>query len=140
MGFASHPLREKKFVNHVLMGAEPNPPSFMGGGGNLPGPMHYCFFGLASCYTGVFAMMAAMLGIELKKVKIRVEAHINFSRMFALGNQPAMEEVRVFLQLVSRASPENIRETEKMAQEGCPVVYTLLNPIKFTPSLEIEKG
>ncbi len=115
-------------------------PTFMGGGGSLPGPMHYCFFGLASCYTGIFATMAAMLGIELKKVKTRVEADINFSRMFALGDQPAIEEVRVFLKVVSPASPEKIREAEKMAQERCPVVFTLLNPIKFTPSLEIEPG
>ena len=35
-------------------------PTFMGGSGTLPGPMHYCFYGLASCYTGTFATMAAM--------------------------------------------------------------------------------
>ncbi len=119
---------------------EVDSPTFMGGGGSLPGPMHYCFFGLASCYAAVFATMAAMLGIELKKVKIRVEADINFSRMFGLGDQPAMEEVRVVLRVVSPAPPEKIREAEKMAQERCPVVFTLVNPIKFTPSLEIEKG
>lgn len=28
---------------------EADNPTFMGGGGNLPGPMHYCFYGLASC-------------------------------------------------------------------------------------------
>lgn len=112
---------------------EVDSPTFMGGGGSLPGPMHYCFFGLASCYTAVFATMAAMLGIELKEVKTRVEADINFSRMFALGDQPAIEEVRVFLRVVSPASPEEIREAEKMAQERCPVVFTLLNPIKIHP-------
>ena len=38
-------------------------PTFMGGGGSLPGPIHYCFFGLASCHTGVFATMAAWWSI-----------------------------------------------------------------------------
>jgi len=38
-------------------------PAFMGGGGSLPGPMHHCLFGLASCHTGVFATMAAWWSI-----------------------------------------------------------------------------
>ncbi len=56
-------------------------PTFMGGTGSLPGPMHYCFYGLASCYTGTFATMAAMLGIKLKKLTTKVEADVNFSKV-----------------------------------------------------------
>ena len=41
---------------------EADQPTNLGGGGNLPGPMHYCFYGLASCYTATFATMAGMLG------------------------------------------------------------------------------
>lgn len=112
-------------------------PTFMGGGGNLPGPMHYCFFRLASCYTGTFATMAAMLGIELKKLTVKVEADINFSRVFGAGENPVMEEVRVTLEVVSDAPEEKIREAEKLALERCPVVYTLRNPVKLTPSIRI---
>ena len=86
-------------------------PTFMGGGGNLPGPMHYCFFGLASCYTGTFATMAAMLGIELKAVTTRVEADVNFSRVFGITDEPVMEEVRVVLNVVSDAPEEKIRNS-----------------------------
>lgn len=112
-------------------------PTFMGGGGTLPGPMHYCFFGLASCYTGTFATMAAMLGITLKKLSIKVEADINFSRVFGAGDQPVMEEVRVILDVVSDDPEEKIKEAEKLALERCPVVFTLRNPVKLTPSLKI---
>ncbi len=118
---------------------EADNPTFMGGGGSLPGPMHYCFFGLASCYTGVFATMATMLGIELKKVTTRVEADLNFSRMCGLGDQPPMEEVRVILDVVSNATPEKIKEAEELAQQRCPVVYTMRNIVKLTPSLKILK-
>ncbi len=45
---------------------ESDQPTGMGGGGSRPGPMHYCFFGLISCYTATFAAMASMMGIELK--------------------------------------------------------------------------
>ena len=113
-------------------------PTFMGGGGSLPGPMHYCFSGLASCYIGTFATMASMLGIKLAKLAVRVEADINFSRVFGISDQPIMEEVRVILKVVSDSPEEKIREAEELALERCPVVFTLRNPIKLVPSLEIH--
>ncbi len=114
-------------------------PTFMGGGGKLPGPMHYCFYGLASCYTGTFATMAAMLGIELKKLTTRVEADVNFSRVFGVSEEPTMEEVRVTLTVESDAPEEKIKEAEELALQRCPVVFTLKNPVKLTPKLEILK-
>jgi uncharacterized OsmC-like protein len=50
-----------------------------------------------------------------------------------------MEEVRVKLTVVSDAPPEKIREAENLAQQRCPVVYTMRNIVKLTPTLEISK-
>src|SRR3990172_8275740 len=36
-------------------------PTTMGGGGRLPGPLHYCMYGMAACYAATFATMAAMM-------------------------------------------------------------------------------
>lgn len=115
-------------------------PTFMGGGGKLPGPMHYCFFGLASCYTGMFATVAAMLEIPLTKLTVKVEADVNFERAFGLGDAPTMEEVRVTLNVVSPAPEARIREAEELALQRCPVVFTLRNPVKLTPKIEISRG
>lgn len=114
-------------------------PTFMGGNGSLPGPMHYCFYGLASCYTGTFATMASMLGIKLKKLTTRVEADINFSKVFGVNDSPIMEEVRVIVTVVSDAPEEKIKQAEELALERCPVVFTLKNPIKLVPELKITK-
>jgi len=116
---------------------EADNPTFMGGSGRFPGPMHYCFFGLASCYTGTFATMAAILGIELQKLTTRVEADVNFSQVFGAGDQPIMEEVRVILQVVSDAPEKKIKEAEALALQRCPVVFTLRNPVKLVPFLEV---
>lgn len=113
-------------------------PTFMGGGGNFPGPMHYCFFGLASCYTGTFATMAAMLGIKIKSLTSRVEADINFSRVFGVSEEPTIDEVRVIINIQSDAPEDKIKEAEKLALERCPVVFTLRNPVKLVPKLEIS--
>jgi len=81
--------------------------------------------------------MAAMLGIKLKKLTTRVEADVNFSRVFGLGDQPIIEEVRITLHVVSDAPEEKIKEVETLALQRCPVVFTLRNPVKLTPRLEI---
>ncbi|MBI5407662.1 MAG: OsmC family protein [Nitrospirae bacterium] len=119
---------------------EMDSPTFMGGGGKLPGPMHYCFYGLAACYTATFATMASMLGIELKRLTTRVEADVNFSRVFGVSDAPVMEEVRVTLSVVSSAPEEKIREAEGLAIQRCPVVFTLKNPVKLTPYLKISRA
>jgi uncharacterized OsmC-like protein len=113
-------------------------PTFMGGSGSLPGPMHYCFYGLASCYTGTFATMAAMLGIKLKKLTTKVEADLNFSKVFGISDEPIIEEVRVKLTVVSDAPEEKIKQAEELALQRCPVVFTLRNPVKLVPSIEIS--
>lgn len=117
---------------------EADNPTFMGGGGKMPGPMHYCFYGLASCYTGVFATIASMLGIELKKLSVRVEADVNFEKVFGISSAPIMEEVRLKLAVATDAPEEKVREVERLAQERCPAVYSLANPIPFKTSVEIE--
>ena len=115
-------------------------PSFMGGGGTLPGPLHYCFFGLVSCYTALFVAMATMLGVVLKKLTAKVEADVNFSQVFGIGDLPIMEEVRIRLYVVSDSPEEKIRKAEELAIQRCPAVYTLKNPVKLTPFLSISKG
>lgn len=112
-------------------------PSFMGGTGMNPGPFHYCFFGLAACYTGVFASTASMMGIRLKSLRVRVEADIRFERALGLEGPPPMEEVRVTLTVSSDDPPEKIREAEELALRRCPVVYTLRNPIRLTPHIVV---
>ena len=116
---------------------EVDSPTFMGGGGSLPGPMHYCFSGLASCYVATFATMASMIGIKLEKLAVRVEADLNFSKVFGMSDEPIMEEVRVILSVRSDAPEEKIKEAEELALQRCPVVFTLRNPVKLVPSLEI---
>src|SRR4030065_828200 len=64
---------------------ETDQPRNLGGGGTRPGPLHYCFFGLLSCYTSTFAAMASMMGIRLKRLTARLDGDLNFSRAFGLS-------------------------------------------------------
>ncbi len=117
---------------------ESDQPKNLGGGGTRPGPLHYCFFGLVSCYTATFAAMAAMKGIELKKLTAKLEGNLNFSRVFGLSGGPVMEEIRIILQVVSDAPREKLEEVEKLASERCPAVFALTEKVRLNTALEVN--
>ena len=118
---------------------ESDQPVSLGGSGTRPGPLHYCFFGLVSCYTATFAAMASQMGIELKRLTARLEGNLNFSRVFGLSKEPVMEEIRITLQVESDAPREKLEEAEKLAYERCPAVFALTEQVKLNTSLEVRK-
>ena len=118
---------------------ESDQPTGMGGGGTRPGPLHYCFFGLISCYTATFAAMASQMGIELKRLTARLEGDLNFSRVFGLSNEPVMEEIRIALHVESDAPREKLEEAERLACERCPAVFALTEQVKLNTSLEVMR-
>lgn len=115
---------------------ESDQPRNLGGGGTRPGPLHYCFFGLLSCYTATFATMASLMGIKLRKLSAKVEGDLNFSRVFGLSRDPVMEEVRLTLHVESAASREKLEEAERLAYERCPAVFALTEQVKLKTTLE----
>lgn len=116
---------------------ESDQPSNLGGGGTRPGPLHYCFFGLVSCYTATFAAMASQMGIELRRLSARLEGSLNFSRVFGLSQEPVMEEIRITLQVGGDASRERLEEAERLAYERCPAVFALTEKVKLSTALEV---
>ena len=114
-------------------------PSFMGGGGTQPGPMHYCLFGLASCYTATFVTMASMEGVKLKKVRVSAEGKMDFSRVFGLSNNPITGGIKITLFVESDAPEKELKRIEALAYERCPAVYCLTNAIKLETGLTIER-
>jgi len=118
---------------------ESDQPKNLGGGGTRPGPLHYCFFGLVSCYTATFAVMASQMGIRLRKLTATLEGDLNFSRVFGLSREPVMEEIRIVLQVESDATQEKLEEAEKLAYERCPAIFALTERVKLKTSLEVMK-
>lgn len=114
-------------------------PRNLGGGGTRLGPMHYCFFGLLSCYTSIFAAVASEMDITLERLTARVEGDLNFSRVFGLSQEPVMEEVRLSLQVKADASREKLEEVERLAYERCPAVYALTQPVKLKTTMEVQQ-
>lgn len=118
---------------------EADQPSFLGGGGSAPGPMIYCLYGVASCFAATFATIAAKEGIELTKLKIIAESHVDLSRSMGLSDNPTVEGVTFKVLCEAKAGKEKIEEIKRLAQERCPAVYCLTTPIPLQVEL-MEEG
>ena len=114
---------------------EADMPSKLGGWGTKPGPLHYCLYGLASCYAFTFAALAAMEGITLRKLEMEAEGHIDVSKVLGLSENPIVEEVRWKVIVDSEADEGQIEKLKKLAEERCPAVYCLTNQVKLTIDL-----
>ncbi len=115
---------------------EADMPSKLGGWGSRPGPLHWCLYGLASCYAFTFAALAAMEGIALSKLSVEAEGHIDFSKVFGLSENPIVEGVNFKVTVSSNASQEQIEHIRRLAEERCPALYCLTQPINVTTKLQ----
>lgn len=118
---------------------ESDQPKNLGGGGTRPGPLHYCFFGLVSCYTATFATMASQMDIKLSKLSAKLEGDLNFSRVFGLSQEPVMEEIRITLEVESDAPREKLEEVERLAYERCPAIFALTERVKLNTMMKVNK-
>lgn len=113
---------------------------FAGGGGNLPAPLQFGFFWIASCFAGTFAIIASFKGIKLQTLGTRVEADINWTQVFGIKTMPIMERVRMTVKVsASNATEAQLKEVEQAALQNCPAIATLQNPIPVTSKLVIEQ-
>ena len=111
---------------------ESDQPPFQGGAGTRPGSIQYALFGLASCFTTTFVSVAAVEGLPLDEVRAIAEFDMNLSKTLGLADLPIIEEVRVTLKVRSPAPRQTIEAVARLAEERCPAVYCLTNPIPLT--------
>ena len=114
--------------------AEADAPPFLGGSGIKPDPVQYCLFGLAACYAQTFASIAAEKGIELTRLNVAAENKVNLSKSLGLSNEPIVKGVKLQIDASAKNS-KNLSEIMKLAEERCPGVYCLTNPIKLDVQL-----
>jgi uncharacterized OsmC-like protein/metal-sulfur cluster biosynthetic enzyme len=118
---------------------ESDQPTMLGGGGRSPSPMHYCFYGLAACYAGTYANTAAMMGVRLRKLSVRVEAKQDFSRVFGLSDEPFIRDLNIVLTVRGDASDARLGEIEHLAYQRCPAVYCYTHAIDLKTRLVVEQ-
>jgi uncharacterized OsmC-like protein len=117
---------------------EADMPTKLGGWGSAPGPLNYCLYGLASCYAFTFASLAAMEGVALTRLVVEAVSHVDVSKVVGLSDSPIVEGVEWKVTVGSDADDEMIENLKKLAEERCPAVYCLTNPVELTIDVERE--
>ena len=118
------------------MNLESDQAPFMGGIGRAPNPIQYCLFGMASCFAATFASIAAEKGIDVDSFNVTAENNVNLSQTLGLSNEPIVEQVRLIVEIKSKADRKIIEEVQNLALKRCPGIYCLRNPIPLETVLK----
>jgi uncharacterized OsmC-like protein len=116
-------------------GVETDFAPFMGGEGLRPDPVSYCMYGFASCFAGTFVAIAAAEGVELEALEVTVESQVDLSRAMGVADRPVTEGMNATLTVESEAPAEQLEKIRRLAEERCPGVYCITNPIPFNSRL-----
>lgn len=101
------------------------PPSF-GGQDSAPNPMELLLAALNGCLTVMTQVIAREKGIEIRGITLHAEGDLDLrGAMGVPGVPPYFRTVRERVELVTGASPEQVRALQEEVQRRCPV-YTLL--------------
>jgi uncharacterized OsmC-like protein len=115
---------------------EASHPNFAGPG-IRPGPMAFGLFWFAACYTSTYVTEAAMRNIRLASVKTRVEADLDYTAQFDLGENPLITEYRVIMEVSGNATDAVLHDLKEYALKRCMGMFTIKHVISLKPELKI---
>jgi uncharacterized OsmC-like protein len=113
-------------------------PPPMGGTGSAPNPLAYCFWGGLACYAMTYAQEAARLGVELRAVRATAEAEVDQSRALGVSDNPPVDHIDWRLEVDADADADQLQEIKRFADDHCPGVYCVSNPIDLRTELTIS--
>ncbi len=117
----------------VIFEADFPPP--MGGTGSAPNPLAYCFWGGLACYAMTYAQEAARQGVQLRSMRARIETEVDMTRALGVTDNAPVERIDWTLDVDADAPREKLEELKRIADEHCPGVYCVRNPVELTTHL-----
>lgn len=111
-------------------------PPPMGGTGAAPNPLAYCFWGGMACYAMTYAQEAAKQGIQLRALRARAEAEVDMTRALGARDNPPVERIDWHLEVEADAPREKLDELKRLADEQCPGVSCVRQPIDLATHLD----
>jgi len=109
-------------------------PPFLGGDGRAPTPLAYCFYGAMCCYGATFATQAAMAGVSIRGVEIRLRLNVDFRAALGLGEFPPLDSFAFEVSVETDSSQEDVDRVRALADERCPAIWAMSNPVPYSTS------
>lgn len=104
-----------------------------------PGPMAFGLFWFAACYSSTFVTEAAMRNLKLTAVKTRVEADLDYTAQFDLGDAPLISEYRVFMDVKGDVTDAQVRDLKEYALKRCMGMFTIQHAITLKADVKLLK-
>lgn len=108
----------------------------MGGNGAAPNPLAYCFWGGLACYAMTYAIEAARERVPLTALRGTVTTEVDQTRALGVTDHPPVEQITWELDVEADASAEVIERLKTQADQRCPGVYCITNPIPLTTRVQ----
>jgi uncharacterized OsmC-like protein len=115
---------------------EASHPNFSGPG-IRPGPMAFGLFWFAACYTSTYVTEAAMRNIRLTSVKTGVEADLDYTAQFDLGESPLISEYRVTLDIKGDITDAQVQDLKEYALKRCMGMFTIRHAISLKAEVRL---
>ena len=117
---------------------EASHPNFAGPG-SRPGPMAFGLFWFAACYSSTFVTEAAMRNILLTSVKTKVEADLDYTTQFDLGESPLISEYRVIMDVKGDTTDAQVKDLKEYALKRCMGMFTIQHAIALKAEVRLLK-
>jgi len=115
---------------------ETSHPNFAGPG-IRPGPMAFGLFWFAACYSSTLVTEAAMRNIRLTSVKTKVEADLDYTAQFDLGENPLISEYRVIMEVKGDANDAQVQDLKEYALKRCMGMFTIRHAIALKAEVRL---
>jgi len=116
---------------------EASHPNFAGPGCR-PGPMAFGLFWFAACYSSTFVTEAAMRNLRLTSVKTRVEADLDYTAQFDLGECPLITEYRVIMDVSGDVTDIQVQDLKEYALGKCMGMFTIKHAIVLKADVRLR--
>ena len=104
-----------------------------------PGPMAFGLFWFAACYSSTFVTEASMRNLKLTAVKTRVEADLDYTAQFDLGDKPLITGYRVFMDIKGDVTDAQVQDLKEYALKRCMGMYTIRHAIHLEADVRLQK-
>lgn len=131
-------FRSSVKVKDGMYTMEASHPNFSGPGCR-PGPMAFGLFWFAACYTSTFVTEAAMRNLRFTAVKTRVEADLDYTAQFDLGNTPLIHGYRVFMDVKGEVTDAQVQDLKEYALKRCMGMFTIQHAIALRAEVRLQK-
>jgi uncharacterized OsmC-like protein len=119
---------------YTLEASHPN----FAGPGIRPGPMAFGLFWFAACYSSTFVTEASLRNLKLASVKTRVEADLDYTAQFDLGDNPLITEYRIFMDVKGTITDAQVKDLKEYSLKRCMGMFTVKNAIAL--KVEVRKN